>query len=183
MRSKTSFARYHSYGLADAVLGRRSEPGLPYRPRDEDAEPVGPAPSGPVDPDRVGAGLRAHNQLQNRLAEAVFAAGLTPLAPDPDGPYYDLAWAAADVVIVIEVKSLTADNAVRQLRMGLGQVLDYADSLARGGLSVRAGLYVEHQPTDRRWSELAAAAGVTLAWPGAESHFGLREIDAARGGR
>jgi hypothetical protein len=175
MQSKTSYTRYHSYGLAAAVLGLGSEPGRPYVARDEDAEPLEPAPSGPVDPEKVGAGLRAHNQLQNQLAEAVSAAGLTPLAPDPSGPYFDLAWMAADVFTVIEVKSLTEDNAVRQLRMGLGQVLDYADSFSRSGLNVRAGLYVEHEPNDGRWSELTAAAGVTLAWPGAESHFGMTD--------
>ncbi len=175
MQSKTPYARFHSQGLADAVLGRESGPGRPYLARDEDAEPLERAPSGPVDPDTVGAGLRAHNQLQNRLAEAVSAAGLTPLAPDSAGPFFDLAWMAADVFTVIEVKSLTESNAVRQLRMGLGQVLDYANSFTRSGLSVRAGLYVEHQPTDGRWSELAAAAGVTLAWPGAESQFGLTD--------
>jgi hypothetical protein len=121
----------------------------------------------------VGAGLHAHNGLQNQLAEAVSAAGLTPLAHGPTGPFFDLAWAAADVLTVIEVKNLTDDNEVRQLRMGLGQVLDYADIFTRRGLGVRAGLYVEHRPADRRWSELAAGAGVTLAWPGAESRFGL----------
>jgi hypothetical protein len=62
------------------------------------------------------------------------------------------------------VKSLTEENTVRQLRMGLGQVLDYADALARTGLKVHPGLYVERRPADGRWSELTADAG--LSCPG-----------------
>jgi hypothetical protein len=38
---------------------------------------------------------------------------------------FDLAWLEAEVLIAVEVKSLTEVNQDRQLRLGLGQVLDY----------------------------------------------------------
>jgi hypothetical protein len=50
--------------------------------------------------------------------------------PRPDEPQYDLAWLAGDTLYVAEVKSLTAANEERQLRLGLGQVLRYTHLLA-----------------------------------------------------
>jgi hypothetical protein len=61
--------------------------------------------------------------------------------------------------------------------MGLGQVLDYRDSLQARGLHVTAGLYVQRQPADARWTALAQAVGITLFWPGVESGIGLTPID------
>jgi hypothetical protein len=59
-------------------------------------------------------------------------------------------------------------NEVRQLRMGIGQVLDYDDSLRARGRAVLPVLYLERGPSDARWVALAERHHVRLIWPGAE---------------
>jgi hypothetical protein len=68
---------------------------------------------------------------------------------------------------VAEVKSLTAANEDNQLRLGLGQVLDYRcqyEAMKRWEL-VSAVLVVERVPSELRWEAVCEAVGVTLAWP------------------
>jgi hypothetical protein len=69
------------------------------------------------------------------------------------------------VFVVAEVKSITRPNEVKQLRLGLGQVLDYAHAIERSGRSARAVLAVELKPRDDRWIELCRSHDVTLTWP------------------
>jgi hypothetical protein len=74
----------------------------------------------------------------------------------------------------IEVESTSEVNEIRQLRMGIGQVLNYAHILQRRGIAVHAALYVERQPTDaQRWNGITGNVGVTLVWPGTEDRLGL----------
>ena len=55
------------------------------------------------------------------LAEVAYAVR----SPVGQEPQYDLSWETPDATMVAEVKSLTARNEERQLRLGLGQVLRY----------------------------------------------------------
>lgn len=96
------------------------------------------------------------------------AAGYAPLRPTPVGPSYDLAWFTDQALVVVEVKSCTLANEFHQLRMGIGQVLDYEDSLRSRGHSVQPVLYMEQAPTDSRWRTLAGQHGIMLAGPGSE---------------
>lgn len=92
---------------------------------------------------------------------------LSPTAADPD---FDVAWRDGhNRLTVSEVKSLTSDNETRQLRAGLGQVLDYQDQLQGRAAEVRALLWVEREPTEARWVSLCERHGVILAWPGREA--------------
>lgn len=156
-----------------AAAAASQTPGTRYRSQDEDVDVAPAAPAVSADPDSFGHGLRSHRRLQNGLAELLERAGLEPLSPAALGPEYDLAWFTDGTMTVVEVKSTTARNEVRQLRMGLGQVLDYHSELERRGFTVRPVLYVQHEPVEERWMELTAAAGVVLAWPGAEDRLGL----------
>jgi hypothetical protein len=56
-------------------------------------------------------------------------------------------------------------NEDKQLRLGLGQVLDYQDQLMARHSRVRAVLAVERRPTDDRWLQLRERHEVTLVWP------------------
>jgi hypothetical protein len=118
-----------------------------------------------VDPDAVDRGLRGHAETQERLAEFARAHGLEPLSPGAGDPNFDLAWKTADRITVVEVKSLTGANESGQIRLGLGQVLDYQHRLDRSGADVQPVLAVECQPIDTRWKELAERHGVHLVWP------------------
>jgi hypothetical protein len=142
--------------------------GLPLgQPYTNVTEP-GPSARDPftVDPNEIDRGNRGHVKTQNALAEFVRAMNIEPLKPSIAAPNYDLAWEHDGVRFVAEVKSLTQVNQSKQLRLALGQVLDYADQLAAGGRSVRPVIAVEVEPSDWRWVDLCLRHGVTLVWPG-----------------
>lgn len=119
-----------------------------------------------IDPDVVDRGLVGHASTQNALAAAVESVGLEPLSPGPRDPDFDLAWIDRHGrCIVVEVKSLTRTNESKQLRLGLGQVLDYADLLRADGREVYPVLAVEKEPVERRWERVCESVGVRLVWP------------------
>jgi hypothetical protein len=122
----------------------------------------------PADPDSVGRGWLAHHQTLEALADSLESHGVEPLDPQPDEPEYDLAWLDSGVLHVAEVKSITSENEIHQLRLGLGQVLDYRLRLrGRHRRQVRAWLVPERQPNGAgHWTALCAEHGVDLRWPG-----------------
>ena len=117
------------------------------------------------DPDKVDRGLASHAFVQNSLQVFLSAHGVEAGDPMPGEPDCDLIWSQRSWTYVAEVKSLTQGNEVRQLRLGLGQVLHYQDQMLRMSPRVRAVLAVEHAPTDRAWVSFCARLGVLLVWP------------------
>lgn len=117
------------------------------------------------DPNEVDRGLRGHNVTQEKLAELVRAEGLTPGSSVDERCDYDLAWERAGIIYVAEVKSLTDQNERLQLRLGLGQVLEYAHRLRAEGWTVQAALAVEREPSDVTWVQVCEDQGVRLVWP------------------
>lgn len=69
---------------------------------------------------------------------------------------------------IAEVKSITDTNQDQQLRLGVGQLLDYRQQLMRGRVAgiakVKAHLITESRPADERWIELAHAVDLDLTW-------------------
>lgn len=119
-----------------------------------------------VDPDVIDRALLGHARTQNALAAFATAMGCVTYSPGLGDPYFDLAWRTPyGSVVVVEVKSLTDGNEVGQIRLGLGQVLDYAHELREAEPSVRAVLAVEREPLSPRWVRVCADSGVTLVWP------------------
>jgi hypothetical protein len=152
-------------GSPRPTVERPSPPGLvPYRPptigQGARRDPF------TIDPETVDRGNRAHADLQNALADAATRAGCTAWSAD-GGPDFDLAWTDAEGDLTLaEVKSLTADNEARQIRLGLGQLLDYAHTLRASGTRVASlVLAVESEPTRTRFSALCRDLGVLLIWP------------------
>lgn len=66
---------------------------------------------------------------------------------------------------ITEVKSLTAANEERQLRLALGQVLSYAYLVEWDVTSKHPVLAVEREPSSSYWPALCESHGVRLAWP------------------
>lgn len=157
-----------------APVGTTSQPptvpvGCAYRVVDETVEPAASQPNAP-DPDLTGRNLKAHRKLQNDLAAAAQERRMTVLSPSAADPDFDLAWHKSDEdLAVCEVKSLTKANETRQLRAGIGQLLDYHDRLRGRATHVRAVLWVEREPSDPRWIGLCQRVGIELAWPGREA--------------
>jgi hypothetical protein len=118
-----------------------------------------------ADPTARTAGLRRHNVAQNKLVRAYLDAGGQPLASKH---YFDAAWTmpGSPTVFVAEVKGITKANEVGQLRLGLGQVIDFAVEVANSsGRQVHPVLFVSTEPTAPRWDEKCGLGGVELAWP------------------
>ncbi|MFG1712417.1 hypothetical protein [Micromonospora sp. NPDC049203] len=117
------------------------------------------------------AGVGEHDRLCRsliaHLSRSRLAAG-SGLA----GVHVDLAWRDVDGhQFIAEVKSVVGGNEVEQLRLGLGQVLEYRHRLAAWGVAVTAVLLVS-QCTDPDWAAICANSGVLLltgedeaAWP------------------
>lgn len=118
-----------------------------------------------IDPDLVDRASGAHGEIQNALAIWVTGQQLKPLRWTGGLAEFDLAWLDGSTLYVAEVKSLTAANEIRQLRLGLGQVLHYQALLRATVPDVQAVLAVERAPRDRAWLELCANHGVSLVWP------------------
>jgi hypothetical protein len=136
----------------------------PYREADEEAAVAARDPFA-VDPAIVERGLLGHARTQNALARYVAEHGGTPRSPGPGEPPFDVAWQWDGVDYVAEVKSLTASNEERQLRLGLGQVLRYRHLLSTRGKQVVAVLAVEKKPCDDSWAALCRDLDVVLCWP------------------
>jgi hypothetical protein len=162
--------RFHLLPIDRAVTASKGDQlGRPYRRRDEHIEVTSREVVTARDPDAAGRGLQAHHRLQNRLSDLVEGAGYSPIdAESPVDPAFDLAWFDGPTLFVVEVKSCTQDNQTQQLRLGIGQVLDYEDTLLARGHTVQPVLYLEEQPADPRWSGLAQRHGIRLIWPGTE---------------
>ena len=148
-----------------------------------------------TDPDKVDRGTKAHKDTQNALADALREAGLEPRSEWPGDPAFDIAWRdddAGGVAFICEVKSLTDENETSQMRLAIGQVLDYVhalDSLREAGSlpphwegvhAVRAVVAVERQPAkEDRWTGLCKRNGIILTWP--EKYAGMLAPLAAAG--
>lgn len=139
-----------------------------FRVRNAAVVVAGAARGQRVDPDRTGRGVRAHRDLENWLATRVRAAGLDPVDARPVDPQFDLAWQDGHGLTVVEVKSLTAANEMAQMRLGLGQLLEYRHLLGTSQ-PVRAVLFVERKPSATHWGDVCSKQGVSLWWPGASA--------------
>jgi hypothetical protein len=116
------------------------------------------------DPSERDRATQVHRSLENWLMASLRERGIEPL--DPAGePFFDLAWRVDDRFFVCEVKS-TTNSEVHQLRLGLGQILQYAQLLKSSGLGdVEPVLLVEQEPRGGEWIALCARLSVTLLWP------------------
>jgi hypothetical protein len=138
--------------------------GEAYRAEDEDVGAKIPDPF-TVDPDVLDRGIGAHKRMQNAVAGLLEAEGVTPLSHRAhEDPPFDIAWRIPGTLYVGEVKSLTAANEEKQLRLGLGQVLRYAHQLRQDSPTVEAVLIAEREPADPTWTDLCHSLGVRLVW-------------------
>jgi hypothetical protein len=118
-----------------------------------------------IDLDALERGTQRHEATRKALAEFISARGEEPHEPGK-AARFDLGWRDRDgAVWIAEVKSLDRTSETQQLRLGLGQVLDYRQAIASPEMPIRAALVVEQEPSDLRWVEVCAAVGVVLAWP------------------
>jgi hypothetical protein len=116
-----------------------------------------------VDPASLDERTREHHALVNTLAEAAANRGFGARLPHADEPDFDVAWNDGLGLVIAEVKTLLPANERRQLRLGLGQLLDYRYQLRSRGVAVRCVLAVECDPHDPTWRDLMADLEIALA--------------------
>ena len=138
--------------------------GLPWRPSKAPAHR--PVELG-HDLEALDRGTAAHEQTAARLRDHLSEAPL--MSHGPGAPRFDAAWLPAsdpDAVCIAEVKSLTFPTERQQIRLGLGQVLDYVSQLSahHDSLAVHPVLVLEKQPKGSHWVDVATRAGVHLSW-------------------
>lgn len=117
------------------------------------------------DPNEVDRGLAGHARTQNALFNQLCERGAGPWSPRPHEPDFDLAWRDGRTLVIAEVKSLTATNERHQIRIGLGQVLEYRHRMRRAGRKLKAVLALERAPKSAHWVAVCKAVGVALVWP------------------
>ena len=116
------------------------------------------------DPSERDRATLEHRLLENWLIARVQEEGLSPLDA-VRGPQFDLAWTIGETLVICEVKTTGGDE-VKQLRLGLGQLLHYRAQVTRDiPGSVRAALLVGSEPCDGVWKELCQDLGIVLFWP------------------
>ncbi|MFJ3639491.1 hypothetical protein ACIPRD_07050 [Streptomyces sp. NPDC090108] len=69
-------------------------------------------------------------------------------------------------IFVAEVKSLTGAREDQQMRLGIGQILDYAHQLRSTcpSAAIRPVLVLEKCPSAVHWTALADSVGLRLTW-------------------
>ena len=111
-----------------------------------------------------------HERLINALRSFLAPIELKP--PGFRAPPFDAGWADpndSERVFIAEVKSLTGANEEQQIRLGIGQVLDYCHTLRAMQFEAVSGvtpvLVLEREPKDPRWLGLANSLSMILTYP------------------
>ena len=118
-----------------------------------------------IDLDALEKGTKRHEATRTALADFLTANGISPREHGLEAAF-DLGWIGKDGSLwITEVKSLARTSERQQLRLGLGQLLDYRHACTRADRTILEALVVEHEPSDLQWVGICAAVGVVLAWP------------------
>lgn len=108
----------------------------------------------------------AHETTVGTLIAYLSRQGIEACAHAPGAPQFDAGWHCGQEVFVAEVKSLTGAHEEQQIRLGIGQLLDYTQQLriAHPSTLVHPVLILEKSPSADRWVALARSVGLRLAW-------------------
>ncbi|MFG2452658.1 hypothetical protein ACGFSG_25055 [Streptomyces sp. NPDC048512] len=108
----------------------------------------------------------AHESTVGALIAHLSRQGVEAQTHAPGAPEFDAGWSRGADVFVAEVKSLTGAREDQQIRLGIGQVLDYTHQLrsAHRGRRIHPVLVLEKRPSDGRWVALARGVGIRLTW-------------------
>ncbi|MDQ7906845.1 hypothetical protein RB614_20225 [Phytohabitans sp. ZYX-F-186] len=139
--------------------GSSAGPGFDRSYRGKPAEGLYP-PTQETSPEAKEAAVREHDALCRRLIAYLERYGI--FAGELVDPPVDIAWQSpAGVQMIAEVKSCSAGNDISQLRLGLGQVLEYRHrvSALRGPASA---VLLVSRVVDPAWFALCRSVGVQL---------------------
>lgn len=119
-----------------------------------------------LDLDHLDRGTRTHEATIAALIEHLAHQQVEVRGHARNAPRFDAGWSRDDDIFIAEVKSLTGASEDQQIRLGIGQVLDYTHQLQLGRADSRVCpvLALEKWPTEPRWTSLTEASGILLTW-------------------
>lgn len=149
--------------------------GREYIFADEESRDVEESELFSADPNLLDRALQIHSLTQNTVANWVIGSSLTPHSPVSTYCDFDIAWESDFGKVVCEIKSLSDENEVHQFRLGLGQVLEYAQKLE--ALPV---LMFSRRPKQSALIDAANKAGVVVLWPEILNNYTARDLRILR---
>ncbi|PPF28424.1 MULTISPECIES: hypothetical protein [unclassified Rathayibacter] len=113
-------------------------------------------------------GTIAHQRTLAAFIDVLGRRQLVAERPSRTAPRFDVGWSDSTRSFIAEVKSLGGPDEAQQIRLGMGQVVDYAAQLRRATTTdqeIQPVLVLERKPVDpRRWVDATRSAGVRLTW-------------------
>ncbi|MER5668826.1 hypothetical protein [Streptomyces mirabilis] len=117
-----------------------------------------------LDLSHLDKGTEAHEATVAALIDYLAREQVEARGHARNAPRFDAGWSRGDEVFIAEVKSLTGTSEDQQIRLGIGQILDYAHQLQPTHGRINPVLVLERQPMNPRWISLAEANGIRLTW-------------------
>ncbi|MCX5042438.1 hypothetical protein OG921_04510 [Aldersonia sp. NBC_00410] len=115
-----------------------------------------------VDLSKLDAATEAHEKTLRALERHLHGHDIRVHAPLNTAPRFDVGWANGSRVFVGEVKSLSATDQDQQIRLGIGQLLDYQQQLLPQ--KVTPVLILERKPRDQRWRDLCHRLRIVVTY-------------------
>ncbi|MFG2470132.1 hypothetical protein ACGFXB_32365 [Streptomyces canus] len=119
-----------------------------------------------LDLSRLDEATAVHEATVGALISHLSRQGVTACTYASGAPEFDAGWSRDEDIFVAEVKSLTGAREDQQIRLGIGQILDYAHQLrsAFPNTVIHPVLVLEKRPSAVRWTALADGVGLRLTW-------------------
>ncbi|MDO9409696.1 hypothetical protein [Patulibacter sp.] len=131
-------------------------------------------------PEVVGDTLNKHRTTLLALAKAAQAKNYDPVEPKKPAPNYDIKWNDGTHVWIAEVKGITAQNETTQLRLALGELLEFLHR--QKTLNLKYGINVPFKgaivtsdvpSVADRWRDVCTAYGIVLVCGTSASELNL----------
>lgn len=119
-----------------------------------------------LDLNRLDEATAVHEVTVGALIAHLSRQGIEACTHASGAPAFDAGWSRGEDIFVAEVKSLTGTREDQQIRLGIGQILDYAHQLrsAHPSTVIHPVLVLEKHPSAVRWTALADDVGLRLTW-------------------
>ncbi len=119
-----------------------------------------------LDLSRLDKATARHEATVGALIAHLSRQGIEACTYASGAPEFDAGWSRGEDIFVAEVKSLTGAREDQQIRLGVGQILDYAQQLRNACPStvIHPVLVLEKRPSAARWTALAEGVGLRLTW-------------------
>ncbi|MGW0547747.1 hypothetical protein [Streptomyces altiplanensis] len=119
-----------------------------------------------LDLSRLDEATAVHEATVGALIAHLSHQGIEACTYASGAPEFDAGWSRGEDIFVAEVKSLTGAREDQQIRLGVGQILDYAHQLRSACPStvIHPVLVLEKRPSAARWTALTDSVGLRLTW-------------------